>query len=142
MDDIRLCLPQSSGSGQYVGLVRAYPLPFPTLSPTHSKPIYTKDPMVFVPTVRPPPQQISFGSTYPPTLPIWELQRKQQSSNPRHHPCVYLQNCQMVCVSWNQGHCVAPGPVCRYKHICGLCREDHAARDCSLTPEESIFRYM
>ena len=43
-----------------------------------------------------------------------------------------------ICISWNQGACMLPAS-CRYKHYCATCGDDHMARDCKLTPEESIF---
>ena len=51
-----------------------------------------------------------------------------------------LPDGSQLCVSWNQGLCSAPGPICRYKHVCGSCGEDHQAKGCRLTPEGSIFK--
>ena len=44
-----------------------------------------------------------------------------------------------ICISWNQGACMLPGS-CRYKHTCGTCGDPHRARDCSLTPPDSIYK--
>ena len=47
-----------------------------------------------------------------------------------------------ICLSWNSGQCVLPG-MCEYMHIhvCHTCHEtDHRARDCDLTPADSIFK--
>ena len=44
-----------------------------------------------------------------------------------------------LCISWNQGACMFPGS-CRYRHECGSCGEPHIARDCSMTPEDSIYK--
>ena len=51
-----------------------------------------------------------------------------------------LPDGSQLCISWNQGACSAPGPYCRYKHICGSCGEDHIARDCRQTSDSSIFK--
>ena len=53
-----------------------------------------------------------------------------------------LPDGSQLCESWNQGLCSAPGPSCRYKHICGSCGEAHQAKDCKLTPEGSIFKRL
>ena len=45
-----------------------------------------------------------------------------------------------ICVSWNKGAC-SRDPGCRYRHICATCyKQDHLARDCSLTPLDSFYR--
>ena len=45
-----------------------------------------------------------------------------------------------ICNSWNRGKC-AYAPVCSYRHICATCQEgQHQAKDCALTPMDSIFR--
>ena len=52
---------------------------------------------------------------------------------------------QNVCISWNQGACALPG-TCRYRHVCASCPhpfgrgEKHMAKDCQLTPEDSLYR--
>ena len=46
---------------------------------------------------------------------------------------------QQICISWNQEACMLPGS-CRYKHHCATCGHDHMARECWLTPEDSIYR--
>lgn len=50
-----------------------------------------------------------------------------------------LPDGSQLCISWNQGYCIAPGR-CRFKHLCGSCGEAHIARDCAQTPEDSIFK--
>ena len=69
----------------------------------------------------------------------WPPIRKSQLPSPKPLQSK-LPDGSQLCVSWNQGLCSAPGPVCRYKHICGSCGENHQARDCNLTPEGSIFK--
>ena len=44
-----------------------------------------------------------------------------------------------ICLSWNGGKCILPGS-CEYSHICATCHEAHCARDCSATPEDSMFK--
>lgn len=44
-----------------------------------------------------------------------------------------------ICLSWNGGKCILPGS-CEYSHICATCYEAHRARDCSATPEDSMFK--
>jgi hypothetical protein len=44
-----------------------------------------------------------------------------------------------VCISWNRGSCIFPG-TCVYRHICATCHLPHKARDCSKTPDNSIYR--
>ena len=46
---------------------------------------------------------------------------------------------QQLCISWNQGACMFPGS-CNYKHQCASCGEPHITRDCSLTPEDSVYK--
>ena len=47
--------------------------------------------------------------------------------------------CTWICLSWNSGHCMLPG-TCEFSHECHTCHEDHMAKDCSLTPADSMFR--
>ena len=44
-----------------------------------------------------------------------------------------------LCISWNQGACMLPGS-CRYKHVCATCGDPHRARDCALTPADSLYK--
>ena len=45
-----------------------------------------------------------------------------------------------ICNSWNRAKC-AFAPVCSYRHVCASCQEgQHQAKDCALTPVDSIFR--
>ena len=43
------------------------------------------------------------------------------------------------CLSWNSGQCMLPG-TCEYLHECHTCHEDHRAKDCDLTPPDSVFK--
>ena len=46
-----------------------------------------------------------------------------------------------LCISWNRGECIFPEGECRYFHECPTCKvTDHRARDCSKTPETSIYK--
>ena len=46
-----------------------------------------------------------------------------------------------ICNSWNRSKC-AYGQACNYRHICATCQlpPSHQAKDCKLTPTESIFK--
>ena len=45
-----------------------------------------------------------------------------------------------ICLSWNRGTCVFPGQ-CSYRHVCATCQsQNHKAKDCSRTPETSIYK--
>ena len=44
-----------------------------------------------------------------------------------------------LCISWNQGACMLPGS-CRYKHVYATCSDPHRARDCDLTPADSLYK--
>jgi hypothetical protein len=38
----------------------------------------------------------------------------------------------VICLSWNSGHCVAPSQSCRFKHVCSKCRGNHRASACEM----------
>ena len=44
-----------------------------------------------------------------------------------------------ICLSWNSGKCMLPG-TCEYHHECATCHAAHRARDCELTPADSVFK--
>ena len=44
-----------------------------------------------------------------------------------------------ICVSWNKGNCIYPG-TCNYRHICATCHQQHMARDCTQTPDDSEYK--
>ena len=44
-----------------------------------------------------------------------------------------------VCISWNRGRCIFPGQ-CTYRHVCATCQLPHRAKDCTQTPDTSIYR--
>ena len=78
-------------------------------------------------------------STQPPASQ-WAPKRPHYASQqPSSQLPSRLPDGSQLCVSWNQGGCIAMGR-CRYKHVCGSCGETHIARDCSQTPEDSIFK--
>ena len=43
-----------------------------------------------------------------------------------------------ICINWNKGRCTFP--VCKYKHICATCHQQHTARDCISTPASSEYK--
>ena len=63
----------------------------------------------------------------------------RKPSNPSTNLLSRLPDGSQLCISWNQGNSIAFGR-CRYKHVCGSCGEGHIAKDCSQTPEDSIFK--
>ena len=52
-------------------------------------------------------------------------------------PAGYPTRC--ICMSWNRGTCAFLGN-CTYRHVCITCQKMHRARDCSWTPETSIYK--
>ena len=44
-----------------------------------------------------------------------------------------------ICLSWNKGTCVFPSS-CTYRHLCATCLQQHKARDCPRTPDNSIYK--
>ncbi len=70
------------------------------------------------------------------------LSSPSQHWPPRKSPSTLpsrLPDGSQLCISWNQGNCIAVGR-CRYRHVCGSCGEGHIARDCAQTPDDSIFK--
>ena len=78
-----------------------------------------KQPTAFSPTSAPPPKDAF-------TRPSGRSTR-QKSTRPK------------ICLSWNSGQCMLPGS-CEFLHECFTCHEDHMAKDCSLTPPDSMFK--
>ena len=138
MEDIRLCFQVTSSSGLFHGLgidqpltvARIYAelkLPCPLCHETdHQSQSCACAPLI-PPSTQPP------ASQWAPKRPHYASQQPSSQLPSR------LPDGSQLCVSWNQGGCIAMGR-CRYKHVCGSCREAHIARDCSQTPEDFIFK--
>ena len=79
-----------------------------------------------VPAVRPSQREAAPPTSRPPKRPL--LQGTAPPPQKR------------VCISWNMGQCAVPG-ACTYRHHCATCENrDHRARDCALTPPDSLFK--
>lgn len=95
-----------------------------------------------------PPCPLCHESDHPPSscalAPLsntshhWPARKSSYLGVPTNMPS-RLPDGTQLCVSWNQGGCIAIGR-CRYRHVCGSCGEGHIARDCAQTPEDSIFK--
>ena len=75
-------------------------------------------------------------SKHPAATPA--LQPKDSLSRPPGRPSKKSPRTR-ICLSWNSGQCMLPG-TCEFLHECHTCHEDHMAKDCSLTPGDSMFK--
>ena len=58
---------------------------------------------------------------------------------PNTPPTTPKRKSDNICISWNRGLCIFPG-ICGYRHVCATCHLPHKARDCSKTPDGSIYK--
>ena len=49
------------------------------------------------------------------------------------------ETARYICASWNSGACSYPGR-CIYRHVCATCQLRHMAKDCTDTPEDSVYK--
>ena len=75
---------------------------------------------------------VTSQTLHPPNLRY----RPQAQSLPRRP-----ESLQRICISWNKGQCTFPGN-CVFRHICETCQEQHKARECPSTPEDSHYRQV
>ena len=80
-------------------------------------------------------------SRNPPSIASPSAHPKDLSAgrNPSRAPSARKSTRTRICLSWNGGQCMLPGS-CEFLHECHTCHEDHMAKDCPLTPADSMFR--
>ena len=84
------------------------------------------------PSQRPPQQGHVAAVAQPPQYSASVLPTPKRTVRP--------ETLERISVSWNKGCCVFPGS-CQFRHVCASCRKrGHRARDCSETPEGSVYK--
>ena len=59
----------------------------------------------------------------------WSARSSRDSSDGQNEPHGAASS-QIICKSWNRGHCVAPSASCRFAHKCANCHGPHRAAVC------------
>ena len=59
----------------------------------------------------------------------WSSRSPRDSSDGQNKPRGAASS-QIICKSWNRGHCVAPSALCRFAHKCASCHGPHHAGVC------------